>query len=142
MLSYVEGPGLQPVDRAPSLGLSVSLASQAHTNRQLIPERPSAQWRQGVEFKPRNERRGTGFPFQHVERVLSKETYLAVLIRAAEAHSNWEVVADENGIPFAVRKKDKTAPGLDSPMELAEWFVETFPEEAADILSGEKLKVH
>jgi hypothetical protein len=77
-----------------------------------------------------------------MRRSKSKETHLAVLIRAADAHSNWEVVADENGIPFAVRKKDKTAAGPDSPKELAEWFVETFPEEAADILSGEKLKVH
>jgi hypothetical protein len=41
-----------------------------------------------------------------------------------------------------VRKKDKTAPGPDSPRELAEWFVETFPEEAADILSGEKLRLN
>jgi hypothetical protein len=41
-----------------------------------------------------------------------------------------------------VRKKDKTAPGPDSPKELAVWFVETFPEEATDILSGDKLKVH
>jgi hypothetical protein len=72
-----------------------------------------------------------------MRRKKSKETYLAVLIRAADAHSNWEVIADENGIPFAVRKKDKTAPGPDSPKELAEWFVETFPEEAVDILSGE-----
>jgi len=72
-----------------------------------------------------------------MRRKKSKETYLAVLIRAADAHPNWEVIADENGIPFAVRKKDKTAPGPASPKELAEWFVETFPEEAADILSGD-----
>ena len=77
-----------------------------------------------------------------MRRQKSKETHLALLIGAAGAHSNWEVVADENGIPFAVRKKDKAAPGPDSPKELAEWFVETFPEEAADILSGEKLRVH
>ena len=72
----------------------------------------------------------------------SKDTHLVVLLRAADAHSNWEIVADENGIPFAVRKKDTTAPGPDTPKELAEWFVETFPEEAADILSGEKLRLH
>ena len=50
-----------------------------------------------------------------MRRQKSKESHLALLIRAADAHSNWEVVADENRIPFAVRKKDKTEPSPDSP---------------------------
>ena len=58
-----------------------------------------------------------------------------MLVRAADAHSNWEIVADENGIPFAVRKKDTTAPGPHTPKELAEWFVETFPSMSSTFTS-------
>jgi hypothetical protein len=68
--------------------------------------------------------------------------HAALLFAAAKAHEEWEIIADENGAPCVVRRKDVTGHGPSTPKELAEWFVETFPEKAAKILTSEGRTLH
>jgi hypothetical protein len=74
-------------------------------------------------------------------RLTKKAIHVALLFAAAEAHEDWEILTDDNGEPNAVRH---TASGHwpDTPDELAEWFVDAFPEQAAKLLTAESPTVH
>ncbi|MGH6865713.1 MAG: hypothetical protein ACREDO_06000 [Methyloceanibacter sp.] len=61
---------------------------------------------------------------------------VALLFAAAEVHEDWEVLVDEKGEPTGVRRKASDG-WPNTPNELAEWFVETFPERAARILTSD-----
>ena len=67
--------------------------------------------------------------------------HIALLYAAARAHEDWELIAGDNGEPCAVRNM---SPGAwpNTPKELAEWFVDAFPEEAAKILTGKTKILH
>jgi hypothetical protein len=66
---------------------------------------------------------------------------LVLLFAAAEAHESWEVLLDEKGAPNGVRNK-KPGTWPNTPNELAEWFVDEFPERAAKLLSAEPKTMH
>jgi hypothetical protein len=69
-----------------------------------------------------------------------KATHLALLLAAAQAHEDWEIVTDDNGEPCSIRRKGKAGPR--TPKELATWFVDVFPERAARILTGKAPTLH
>ena len=73
---------------------------------------------------------------------MTKEAqHIALLFVAAEAHEDWEIVTDDDGTPTGVNHK---TPGdwPDTPNELAEWFIEAYPKQAAAILATEAPTMH
>jgi hypothetical protein len=67
--------------------------------------------------------------------------HTALLFAAAEAHEDWEVLVDEKGAPIGVRRKSPSG-WPRTPNELAQWYVDTFPEKAGKILRAQVKTLH